>query len=241
MTKAPRIVLALAALASVLIIVNAASSGHVFGWASAPILMPFLVVYVLLARPRPTPKFIWLLIAAQVLSWFGDIALAVHIDALFLVGVGCFLAAQICYILTFRAITPGPHLLRQRRLLLIPYLVYFLAMMAVVLPSAGVLAPALVIYGAILLSMAAMALDAWPRVPPVGARMLLVGSILFVISDSLIAVTKFGPVPQNAPVATVLIGTYCIAQILLMLGVLTATGQQPTETRDTATGSVPTS
>ena len=240
MTKAPRVLLALAALASVLIIVNAASSGAIFGWASAPILMPLLVIYVLLARPRPTPKFIWLLIAAQVLSWFGDIALAVHIDALFLVGVGCFLLAQICYILTFRAIRPGPHLLSQRKLLLIPYLVYFLAMMAVVLPSAGVLAPALVIYGAILLSMAAMALDAWPRVPPAGARMLLVGSILFVISDSLIAVTKFGPVPENAPVATVLIGTYCVAQILLMLGVMTATSPQALSQHDQPVAPAPT-
>ena len=60
------------------------------------------------------------------------------------------------------------------------------------------------------------------------------------ISDSLIAVTKFGPVPENAPVATVLIGTYCVAQILLMLGVMTATSPQALSQPDQPVAQTPT-
>ena len=36
----------------------------------------------------------------------------------------------------------------------------------------------------------------------------------------MIALTKFEVVPQGAVAATILIGTYCAAQILIALGVL---------------------
>lgn len=213
-STAGRFLLAVAAAASVLIIINAASSGSILPWARAPLLMPVLIVYVLVERTHPWRAAITWLLAAQVLSWGGDIALALPVDALFIVGVGLFLLAQVSYIVTFTRFK-GPHAVRRRPWLLIPYVAYFLAMMAVVLPSAGGLAPALVVYGGLLLSMAATAMDAWPRLPVRFAKELVVGSVLFVISDSLIALTKFGPVPNNAPVQVILIGTYCVAQILL--------------------------
>ena len=214
-----RIAIWLAVAASLLIVVEAASDGSLLPWARAPLLMPFLVVATLLARPAPARPVLAWLVAAQVLSWFGDIALALPVDALFLVGVGFFLLAQVSYIVTFSRIH-GDGLIRQRPWLLVFYAAYFLAMMAVVLPGADELAPALVIYGGVLLSMAAMAMNTWGKVDRRSGVLLLCGSILFVISDSLIAVTNFGPVPDNPAVATVLIGTYCVAQIMLAIGVL---------------------
>ena len=220
-TIAPRarIAMWLAGAASLLIVVEAASDGALLPWARAPLLMPFLVIGTLLVRPAPARAVLGWLVAAQVLSWFGDIALATPIDALFLVGVGFFLLAQISYIVTFTRI-PGRGMIRQRPWLLVFYVAYFVAMMAVVLPGANELAPALVIYGGVLLSMAAMAMNTWGKVDRRSAVLLVVGSILFVISDSLIAVTNFGPVDDSAAVATVLIGTYCLAQIMLAIGVL---------------------
>lgn len=225
-----RIAIWLAVAASLLIVVEAASDGSLLPWARAPLLMPFLVVATLLVRPTPArPILVWLL-AAQVLSWFGDIALALPVDALFLVGVGFFLLAQVSYIVTFSRIR-GAGLIRQRPWLLVFYVAYFVAMMAVVLPGADELAPALVIYGGVLLSMAAMAMNTWSKVDRRSGVLLLCGSILFVISDSLIAVTNFGPVSDTPAVGTVLIGTYCVAQIMLAIGVLN--GSRWAAVRDT--------
>ncbi len=220
-TGAAKVFLGLAVIASVLITLNSATDGDAIPWARAPLLMPWLVLVVIFDRPRPAPRFVAWLLVAQVLSWLGDIALALDDDAVFLVGVGCFLLAQASYIVTFLRI-PGAGLIKQRPILLAPYGLYLVAMMAVVLPGAGMLAPALVVYGSLLLAMAIFAMNAWSKVPRRAAWLLLIGSILFVISDSLIAVTKFGPLERTPLVGTVLIGTYCIAQIMLALGVLDA-------------------
>lgn len=219
-----RLFLGLAALASILITINAATHDAVLPWARAPLLMPFLIVYVVLRRPWRDGRTIGWLLAAQVLSWVGDVALATDNATLFLVGVGFFLLAQVSYIVTFRTI-PGGHLVRRRPIVLVPYGIYLVGMMALVLPDAGALWPALLVYGLLLLGMAVAAVDAWDRVGSPARGLLLLGSVLFVISDSLIALTKFGPIERSAAVATVLIGTYCIAQILLALGILSARPQ----------------
>ena len=225
MTRARQVFLGLSVVAAALKEKSTASGGDVLGWARAPILMPFIIVFTWLSKPTPTPRFFMMLLTAQVFSWLGDIALALGIDALFLVGVALFLCAQISYILTFRRI-PGNHLLKRRRWVLAPYVVYWVAILALMLPRVEVaLIVPLFIYGTVLISMAVFAVDTWDRVPRDAARMLVAGSILFVISDSMIALTKFGPLHSGAVEDTILIGTYCIAQILLALGVIRAAEQ----------------
>ncbi len=233
MTRARQVFLALAVIASLLIVIGTATGGDVFGWARAPLLMPFVFIFTLFARPRPTPRFFVILLVAQVFSWLGDIALALGIDALFLVGVALFLCAQISYILTFRGI-PGDHLLKRKRWVLLPYVVYWVGILALMLPRVEVaLVVPLLIYGTVLISMAVAAVDTWDRVPRVAGQMLLAGSILFVISDSMIALTKFGPLHSGAVEDTILIGTYCVAQILLALGVIRAAVQVSSESAGT--------
>ena len=220
MARARQVVLAAAILASVIITIGSLTEGELFGWARAPLLMPIVVVFTLLSRPLPGARVLVPLLAAQVFSWFGDIALASEGDY-FVLGVAMFLLAQVSYIVTFLGIK-GQHLLRLRPVVIVPYLVYYVGILALVLPKAGELALPLVVYGTTLTAMAVFAMDAWPRVPPSAARMLLIGSILFVTSDSLIALTKFDIVPDNGFVSAILIGTYCVAQILLAMGVLGA-------------------
>lgn len=211
-------VLVAAIIVSVIITLGSLTGADALAWARAPLLMPLVVVFTLLTRPLPGARVLVPLLAAQVFSWFGDIALASEGD-FFVIGVGMFLLAQVSYIVTFLGIK-GPHLVKLKAVVLLPYVAYYVGILALVLPKAGDLAAPLVVYGATLTGMAVAAMDAWPRVPPAMARMLLGGSILFVASDSLIALTKFDIVPDNGFVSAILIGTYCAAQILLALGVL---------------------
>lgn len=218
MARARQIALIAALIVSVIITIGSLTEGALFGWARAPLLMPIVVLMTLLSRPLPGARVLVPLLAAQVFSWFGDIALASEGDY-FVLGVGMFLLAQVSYIVTFLGIK-GPHQLRIKPVVLVPYLVYYVGILALVLPKAGELALPLVVYGTTLTAMAVFAMDTWPRVSPLAARMLLFGSILFVTSDSLIALTKFDIVPDNGFVAAILIGTYCAAQVMLALGVL---------------------
>ncbi|MCB0914784.1 MAG: lysoplasmalogenase [Actinobacteria bacterium] len=223
MARARTLLLAVAIVASILITGAALTGASWLAWARAPLLMPLIVLVTLLWRPLPGLRVLIPLLAAQVFSWFGDIALASEGDY-FVLGVGMFLLAQVSYIATFLGI-PGNHLLRQRPVVIVPYAVYLAVMLTLVVPKAGDLALPLVVYGTTLTAMAVFAADTWARVPKPAGLLLLFGSILFVTSDSLIALTKFEVVPDNNPVAAVLIGTYCAAQIMLALGVLRGSPQ----------------
>lgn len=215
--KLSSLFMVLALIASVLILLYTATESPALAWARAWLLMPVLAMYVLAAVRQRAGALLWWLLTAQLMSWLGDIALALPDDAMFIVGVGFFLLAQVAYIVTFTRIK-GRHLVGQKPWLAVPYLLYFAAMMAVVVPTAAELLPAVAVYGAVLVTMALMALDASGRVAPSVAPKFIVGSILFVISDSLIALTNFGPIPSSNVVGVVLLGTYCAAQILLAWG-----------------------
>jgi uncharacterized membrane protein YhhN len=208
-----------AVVAGILITLGALTDADWLAWARAPILMPLVVLFTVLSRPLPRGRVLAPLLAAQVFSWFGDIALASEGD-FFVLGVGMFLLAQISYIVTFLGIR-GAHLIRQRPVVIAPYALYLIGMLALVVPEAGDLALPVVVYGATLTAMAVFAADTWARVPRGTGQLLVFGSILFVISDSLIALTEFGAAPDTYLVAAILIGTYCAAQIMLAFGVLT--------------------
>lgn len=228
-SNAWRIVFAASLVASGLIILRTAFDISWLAWARAPLLMPFVFVWTLLTQPRPERRVFAPLLLAQVFSFLGDVLLAA--DGLFVPGVAMFLLAQVCYIVTFTG-WRGPHLIKLRPWTVVPYVAYLAAMLIVVVPRAGDLALPIVVYGTTLCAMAAVAMDATARIEPWAAKALLFGTILFVISDSMIALTKFEVVPQGAVAATILIGTYCAAQILIALGVLR--GQVGTAPADSA-------
>lgn len=207
-----------------LIILQAATGAAWLAWARAPLLMPFVLGWTLLTRPVPTRRILVPLLIAQVFSFFGDLLLAA--EGQFVPGVAMFLLAQVAYIVTFLG-WRGPHLIRLKPWTVLPYAAYLAAMLIVVVPRAGELALPIVVYGTTLCAMAAVAMDATARIEPRSARALLIGTILFVISDSMIALTKFEVVAQGAIAATILIGTYCAAQILIALGVLGGRAGRP--------------
>lgn len=235
MTTAGRAVFALAVVLSGAIIIAALTSDGVFGWAQAPLLMPVVLVFTLLYRPLPRGRVLVPLIGAQVFSFLGDLFLSRWVDN-FVVGVGMFLIAQVFYIVTFLGIR-GEHQLRRTPLLAVPYVLYLIGMMVVVLPKAGELALPLVVYGVCLLGMAAAAVDTRPRVPARAWQLLTVGSILFVLSDTSIALRKFEILPDSGLTGAWVIGTYCVAQLMLAVGVLTGAAGAGAATADgTAAG-----
>lgn len=182
------------------------------------LLMPALAAYLLLATGPDRPRLVRLVLFALAFSWLGDtVPRFLDGDPAFLAMVGCFLVAQVVFIVAFRPFARDG-LLGARRALLAPYLLVWAALLAACLPEAGALAPAVLVYGGCLLAMAVLA---------TGVHQLVwAGGAVFMASDGMIALGAFADwwdVPQH-DVAVML--TYTAAQLLIVLGVLAQTRPQ---------------
>ena len=184
------------------------------GWLAAGtqvLLMPVLVAALLAQTAAPRSRLVGLTLVALGGSWLGDTAPRfLDGDPAFLAMVGFFLVAQVAYIAAFRPYA-GDSILRQSRPWLAAYGVVVVAMMALCLPGAGVLAPAVLVYGLCLGTMAVLATGV--------DRLAWVGGAFFLVSDGLIAIDAFSDLDLPAHDVSVM-ATYVVAQLLLVLGVI---------------------
>lgn len=170
------------------------------------LLMPALAL-VLLALPAHDrgPSWPWAL-GALAFSWVGDsLPRVVPEDLQFIAMVGGFAVAQILWIVAFTRIPRGRPPLAWTLLLV----AVAIALLAVTVPTAEALAPAVVVYGVLLLAVAYLAAShGW-----VGG----LGGALFVLSDGLIALGAFRPEMVDWPQRDlVVMATYVAAQALFV-------------------------
>jgi uncharacterized membrane protein YhhN len=184
-----------------------------------PLLMPLIaLLFVLNSRGRTRNPFIFL---AFLFSWIGDIFLMLSAtnELMFYAGVGGFFFAQLSYIKVFsvkkQAQLKG--LIQRKPFLLLLFAAYLTGILALILGDLkGVMIPVIIIYAICLITMSVMALNRFGIVNSISFRLVFIGSLLFVISDSMIAINKFY---ASFPLASFLIMlTYLGAQYLIMMG-----------------------
>jgi uncharacterized membrane protein YhhN len=147
------------------------------------------------------------LIVALVFSGCGDLLLA--FDE-FIFGVAAFLLAQLSYALIFKAYWQS---ISTRWAMSVGLLIYMVFMAWLLLPSLGDLQLPVMAY---LLVISAMGLLAVQSSLPI--RWAVLGAVVFIISDSLIAVNKFiSPVPFES---YWIMSTYYAAQFMLVTSLL---------------------
>ena len=164
-------------------------------WLTKPLLMPVLMA----GRDRPAQR-------ALALGGAGDVALLGSSDAAFTAGLVSFLAGHLAWIAALRQ-RPGGGYLRAHPALAAPHLAAFGAMNAYLWKRTGKDRIPVVVYSAVLLAMSLMALDS-------GSPRTAVGGALFLASDTLLALEKFGDLQLPAHEALVM-ATYTTAQALL--------------------------
>jgi uncharacterized membrane protein YhhN len=151
-------------------------------------------------------------------SLLGDIFLM--FSGGFIFGLASFLIAHIFYISAFYLDNDGLITKKRDRWAAITgILTYGIVFLSTVLPKVD---SALVIpvaaYGLTILTMLLMALNRWKSVPQVTFQWVFLGAILFVISDSILAINKFvQPLPMSG-IAIML--TYAAGQFFIVNGVL---------------------
>jgi alkenylglycerophosphocholine/alkenylglycerophosphoethanolamine hydrolase len=101
--------------------------------------------------------------------------------------------------------------------LLLPWVIYAIVLLVFLLPHAGPLKGPVVLYGVAITAMAWRGLERWALVGEESALLVLVGAILFVLSDSPLAIHRF--VCPFKAVHAVVLGTCYTAQWLIALSV----------------------
>lgn len=203
-------------IAAIIQMIGTATSNPSFIHFTKPLLMPTLALawhYTASARQIPWK---WPVMGALLFSTAGDILLMR--PELFLFGLAAFLVAHLVYIYTYRQISKGKTgFLNQYPWLLIVFTLYPVALVGWLwsdIPAA--MRIPVVIYALVIATMAAMAVNLKGILSGSGARWLMMGALLFVISDSLIAVNKFGHPFPDARVA--IMGTYIMGQYAIVRG-----------------------
>ena len=159
-----------------------------------------------------------LMSAGLLYSWAGDVALEfTQSNAnMFILGLIFFLLAHVMYLSVFIT-TPGENsILGKRVYLMIPVILFGSALVVFLYKDLGDMKIPVIIYAVVILLMLAGAINRIEKVKMKSYLMVLAGAILFVISDSTIAINKFS-MPFKAS-DFVIMATYIAAQYLIITG-----------------------
>lgn len=184
-----------------------------------PLIMIWMALYFM--RFKKKDAFVAPVLVAFFFSWAGDILLMFsgNSELFFFAGVGGFFLAQLAYIYTFVRFSEqgGRGFLQKRPAMALPFLAYAAGIYFILLPGLdGIMKPIILIYALSLIGMSMMALNRLGRVSRPSFLLVFTGSLLFVASDSMIAIDRFY---TELPMAGFwIMATYMPAQYLIMRG-----------------------
>ncbi|MCK5136422.1 MAG: lysoplasmalogenase [Bacteroidales bacterium] len=186
-----------------------------------PLIMIWMAAYFLIFRKKK--QFTVAVLVAFFFSWVGDnfLMFSGKNELFFYAGVGSFFFAQLTYIYTFARYseTGGRGFLQKHLITGFLFIVYVAGIYYLLYPNLeGMMRPIIFIYALSLIVMSMMALNRHGRVNYPSYLLVFIGSVLFVISDSMIALNKFY---MEIPLAGFWIMiTYISAQYLILRGLI---------------------
>ncbi|RYY82694.1 MAG: lysoplasmalogenase [Chitinophagaceae bacterium] len=186
---------------------------------SKPLLVLLLIALVLNSTPHFGAPLKTGLLVALGCSWVGDVLLLRPGNNFFIGGIAAFLIAQVAYALSFNALRNQKNV-RFRPLMLVPVVTYYVCLVALLFEHLGDFLIPVLIYGAVISFMLAMALQLVRLKNRRSAGLLFGGALLFVASDSILALSKFYWKESSTPIALLIMITYGVAQLFLTLGIL---------------------
>ena len=212
-----RIIMGMLIIASIANLVAQIIGSSELNEYTKPVLMPLLLFFVYESSKGKVTIRILLLCLAIFLSWLGDLALLYQSKQIyFLLGLGSFLLAHVVYIIVLNK--SSFQKLQFNVLKVLPFGLYAIALLALLLPSAGSLQVPILVYGIVIAIMASTARLREGNTSQESFQWVLYGSILFVVSDSLLAINMFyTAIPLSG---LWIMSTYIAAQFLIAKGVM---------------------
>lgn len=194
---------------SVIHILLIALGNDVMVAATKPLLMPMLLLGFLAAAPMVNRLIVGLIVGGIVASWAGDVLLQSPGSMGFLLGLAAFLVAHLFYIGAFLMLGTG-----RVKIWVWAYLMWYGALLALLSPGLGALVVPVIAYGAVLGTMAILS----TRVNAVVGW----GGLLFLLSDSILAMDRFMPGFALPASDFVIMTTYLVGEGLIAYGVVRA-------------------
>jgi uncharacterized membrane protein YhhN len=188
------------------------------GFVAKSLIIPVLIILFAVNLIPPINRSQRVMFAGLFFSWAGDIILelAQRNGDLFIAGLGCFLLAHVMYLTVF-FITPGKNVILSKRFyLLIPVIIYGTVLVYYLYNDLADMRLPVILYAIVILTMLAGAINRLEKVNKASYFLVLTGAILFVISDSAIAVNKFSHHFELSGI--VIMSTYITAQYLIIIG-----------------------
>ena len=188
-----------------------------------PLIIPALAVYFLL-KARKERRSRLLILAALFFSWAGDILLMFESrgEIYFLLGLSAFLVAHVFYIHFFQSVRQLAGIKSNPWLLLLVS-VYYTSLILFLSPYLGDKEWPVRIYGVVISLMLLLALHL-RQLPDRSAGFLMcMGALLFILSDSILAVNKFYSSFGGAGI--IVMATYAAGQLFIVRGVTQYTRQ----------------
>ena len=186
-------------------------------YITKPLLMPLLVVYFTTnTKPFASSLKKWIVLAL-LFSWLGDLMLMFESanGNFFIFGLVAFLLAHIFYILFYENVLRLESV-KKNYLWFIPVLIYYTVLIYVLSPHLGDMKLPVRIYGIVISYMLIQALQVGKIKNPVAAALMIAGAMLFITSDSILALNKFYKQFEYAGILIMI--TYGIAQLLITMG-----------------------
>jgi uncharacterized membrane protein YhhN len=186
---------------------------------SKPLLLPVLGGYFLFTISGVVNNFKKWILLALLFSWIGDVLLMFvsKNEIFFLLGLSSFLLAHVCYIIFFHSVRVKERV-KSKPLLLLPVAIYYGVLIYILAPYLQGMKIPVRVYGLVISFMFMLALHMLFIQNKMAGRWMMVGALLFVISDSVLAINKFYQPFKMADIIIML--TYGIAQLFIVKGAI---------------------
>lgn len=205
--------------AAELVLLQTYPEAHV---ASKPLIVLSLLGYYWLSAEYRSS----VVLAALFFGWLGDVFLLW--SDLFIFGLVAFLIGHLLYMIAYRQhrfSEPTKQFLgTQKARYAFPIILFGTGLVTILFPKLGALKVPVLIYASVLSLMCLFALFRYGYTSERSFFLALSGAILFMISDSLLAISKFFSPFEFSGVA--IMCTYCCAQYLIVQGLLAHPGNR---------------
>jgi len=177
-------------------------------WVFKPLTTALLILLAAILPGQAAARYRRAILAGLFCSLWGDVFLMLPSDR-FVAGLASFLVAHLCYIRAFTI----PAGFRRSVRIAVPFALYYVLLLALLWPRLGDLRVAVAVYGAVLATMGWQAAERWAATRTAPAAGAAAGAVLFLASDSVLAVDRFVAPFQASRL--VVMTTYIAAQWLI--------------------------
>lgn len=196
-------------------------------WITKPLLMPILIMMFLANAKQNLPKERLFFTVALLFSLLGDVLLMFKMENLFVFGLAAFLVAHIAFIISFSGRIKASQVpIGQRLLAAIPFMVFVVGFMWYLYPymasdanNAPLVIP-VIVYASVIGMMGFTSVLRKKAVSNFGFWAVCLGALIFMASDSCIAINKFIFDGKLAFKGLIIMSTYGMAQYLMTVGTL---------------------